>query len=140
MPAVSNKVKSSGVWRFFTVDPDHPKYAKCALCETKVSVGSEDPRYRCTSSLTRHLNRIHPDEMAEEMKTTKKRPADDEPVQIFNLKSKKQRTDMFQQTIPQFVESKMKLPFNSSKAQGFHKSIFEMMIIDTKSKDMIFFH
>ena len=53
-------------------------------------------------------------------------------MQIYKVRSKAQRRDMFQSTIPQWEESKKPLPFNSGKARGIHKSIFELIIIDSQ--------
>ena len=51
-------------------------------------------------------------------------------ISIWKLRSKEQRKEMFQTTIPGWVDSKTMLPFNDARAQRIHKSIFETMVLD----------
>ena len=51
-------------------------------------------------------------------------------ARLYELCPKKRRQGLFQDTIPNWMEAKSMLPFNSDKAQIIHKSIFEWMILD----------
>ena len=52
------------------------------------------------------------------------------PLLLFDINSKKQRIELLQSTIPGWVETSSKIDTNSEKGQKFHKSIFEMIILD----------
>ena len=62
---------------------------------------------------------------AESTPTTRKRPQT-----IFNIRNVKQKMDLFQQTIPGYIESKTMLKDDSERARTFHRSIFEKMVLD----------
>lgn len=51
-------------------------------------------------------------------------------TKISNLKSKAERKEAMSATIKDWIESKTKVAFHSPKGQAFHKSIFEMIIMD----------
>ena len=51
-------------------------------------------------------------------------------AQILTSKSKKERKDMFEFTIPDWIEATNMLDFNSARAQKIHRSIFELFIVD----------
>ena len=51
-------------------------------------------------------------------------------TQLFVLCPQKRRKELFQSTIPNWVEAKTMLPFGSKRAQELHKSIFEQLIMD----------
>ena len=51
-------------------------------------------------------------------------------AKLYELCPKKRRTELFQSTIPGWVEAKTELDFHGPKAQKFHKAIFEHMVID----------
>ena len=51
-------------------------------------------------------------------------------AQLFTLGAKKNRAELFQSTIPNWIETKTMLNFNSEKAQRYHKLIFEQMMLD----------
>ena len=51
-------------------------------------------------------------------------------IKIFNVRSKKERNDMLQMTIPDMKAAREPWPMESIKAQNVHRSIFEMMVID----------
>ena len=59
--------------------------------------------------------------------TSKKREST---VSIYTMCTKKQRQNMFQQTIPDWVESKTMLKFHDPRALRIHKSILEFMLTD----------
>ena len=54
-----------------------------------------------------------------------------------SLRTKQERHNAFQQTIPEWTESQNKMPFNSKKAQEFHLSIFEMLVLDSRPFSMV---
>ena len=97
---MSGRYKSP-VWEFFKPDEENKKFAICTLCKAKVSRGSEIAKNQNTKNLLHHLNFFHADKFKvpktkdndEESATTSqglKRPADDEPVKLFSLRSKKE--------------------------------------------------
>lgn len=51
-------------------------------------------------------------------------------VNIFSLRTQQERNSMFQTTIPGWVASRNPLDFHSLKAQKYHKTIMEQMIVD----------
>ena len=51
-------------------------------------------------------------------------------AQLYNLGAKKNRTELFQSSIPNWIEAKSIMDFNSEKAQRYHKTIFEWMMLD----------
>jgi len=112
------------------------------MCNVKVSRGSDNPKYQSLSGLSSHLKTNHPQiTETNQAKMTNFTATDNcqsesEPVskkrkmQIFDIKSKKQRADMLQCTIPGWVDTNTKIDTNSEKGQKFHKSIFEMILLD----------
>ena len=51
-------------------------------------------------------------------------------LKAYSLCPKKKRGELFQATIPGWVEATTELDFHGPKAQRFHRSIFEMMVTD----------
>ena len=51
-------------------------------------------------------------------------------TELFSLCPQKRRKELFQSTIPGWVEAKSMLAFGSDRAQKLHKSVFEHMIMD----------
>ena len=49
---------------------------------------------------------------------------------IFRLRSKKERSDFLQSSIPDWIEAQTMMDINHPRAQRIHKSIFEWMLID----------
>ena len=130
--------KKSPVWKYFITEANNPRMVQCKICNCKVSRGSEDPRKQGLSGLTSHLKNRHP-EIKLTPENSKSSEGNEEgelnsnkrkTVPIFNIRSKKQRTDMLQSTIPNWVEATSKIDSNSEKGQKFHKSIFEMLVLD----------
>ena len=60
----------------------------------------------------------------------RKRPVPGSSVCIYNLRTKQQRRDMFQATLPECSGSDNLLDIHSRRAQMIHKSIFEEMVMD----------
>jgi hypothetical protein len=134
--------KRSYLWNYFTVSASDSKYACCNLCNVKISRGSNNPKYQSLSGLSSHLKTSHP-QIKEKNQTkitsfteTENCQSESEPVSrkrtmpLFDIKSKKQRTEMLQCTIPGWVDTNSKIDTNSEKGQRFHKSIFEMILLD----------
>ena len=59
-----------------------------------------------------------------------KRSAGGTMSKLYELCPKKRRVELFQSSIPGWVEAKTKLNFHGEKAQKFHKAIFEKCVID----------
>ena len=57
-----------------------------------------------------------------------KRSSDE--ICIWSCRTKKQRTALYQSTIPEWTEPKTMMAHNHAKAQKYHRSIFEMMVLD----------
>ena len=56
---------------------------------------------------------------------------DDDDVEIpKSLRTKGERSNAFQKTIPNWIESRTIMPFNSKKAMEFHQGVFEMIVLD----------
>ena len=51
-------------------------------------------------------------------------------MKLFVLCPQKRRKELFQSSIPDWIEAKTMMDFNSDKAQSYHKSIFEWMMLD----------
>ena len=49
---------------------------------------------------------------------------------IYSMCPKRRRPELFQSTIPNWVEAKTMLKFTSEKAQRYHQHIFEMLVMD----------
>ena len=143
--------KRSPIWRFFEDCPLDPKHAKCKLCNEKISRGSDIPSKRTTKLLDAHLEKYHSKEYSgvkvQKSKSSSMNNGSDEPqpgtssmngsigngdTKISNLKSRAERSAAMSATITDWVESKTKVGFHSEKGQAFHKSIFEMLIMDSQ--------
>ena len=51
-------------------------------------------------------------------------------INIFRLRSKKDRTEFLQSSIPDWIEANTMMDIDHPRAQKIHKSIFEMMLVD----------
>ena len=110
----------------------------------QISRGSSNPREMTTSTLREHLKIVHPEVDINgndqtpgaaggnvtdaESRGSSKRSGT--MAKLYELCPKKNRGELFQSTIPGWVESKTELDFHGAKAQRFHKSIFEMLVLD----------
>ena len=139
--------KRSPIWLYFEEHSSKKRFAVCTICKSLVTRGSEIPSKQTTKALWDHLKK-HPKE--EKIVSDVKAKNASVPTasidganagssidngridEVKALKTKKERHDAFQKTIPDWTESKTKLPFNSPKAQAFHKSVFEFMILDNQ--------
>ena len=141
--------RRSPIWLYFEVKTTDISKAVCKLCKYEVSRGSDIPKKMTTKCLDDHLRKVHQKEhkLVEDLK--KKKSTDNSSMShgstaessmelekgiiagsscsITKLRTKEQRIAAFQTSIPNWVESKTKLPFHSEKAMRFHMSIFEMM-------------
>ena len=137
---MDSKRKTSLVWKYFIIEANNPRIVQCKICNGKVSRGSEDPKKQGLYGLTSHLKNHHPDikltpESSENPKANEEAELNSnkkKAVPIFDIRSKKQRTDMLKFTIPNWVQASSKIDSNSEKGQKFHKSIFEMMVLDLR--------
>ena len=155
--------KRSPVWLYYDVNTANKKYATCKVCKLQVSRGSENSRAQTTKMLHEHLKNAHIEEYKIVLDASNKNlvkndaasasssmsngsvadaSIDDGQVagpSIDNkkLKTKAQRKELFQQTIPDWSESKTMLPLHSKKAQEFHTSVFEMLVVDNRPFSMV---
>ena len=96
------------------------------------------------SNMKYHLLHAHPEVKLVKAPTPSSSSSDttvDEPALIYsrkrtarnsihNIRSKKQKEELFLFTIPGYVQSKAPLPFHNARAQQIHKMIFEQMVMD----------
>ena len=106
---------------------------------SQVSRGSAIPKEMGNSSLIYHIKHVHPEFFKDPDNSESPSPSTSagsslkrgaDTVQIYNVRTKKERRDMFEFTIPDWIEATNTLDFNSARAQKIHKSIFELFIID----------
>ena len=149
--------RRSPIWLYFEVKTTDISKAVCKLCKYEVSRGSDVPKKMTTKCLDDHLTKVHRDESKLVKDLKKKKSTDDSSMShgstvessmesgiiagssssITKLRTKEQRIAAFQTSIPNWVESKTKLPFHSEKAMRFHMSIFEMMMLDCQPFDIV---
>ena len=101
-------------------------------------MGSDKPKIQTTTNLKNHLKAKHFNEFkkfldncdaAKEKKEKRIREEDCDSIPT-SVKNKKQKTDMFQQTIPGYTETVKVWDINSSKGKQFHRDIFEFLVED----------
>ena len=113
----------SPLWDHFEVDPNNTKYVKCTLCGAKISRGSEVPKKQTTAGLKKHLEAKHLEKWTKvfaskkESEKRKKEEMDGEELQILNLRSKRLREAVKENTIPFWAQPTSKLEFHSAEAQ-----------------------
>jgi len=135
--------QKSWVWKHFTISISDPKYVNCKICNGRASRGSDDPKEQTSSGLLSHLKTHHPlvtktspaslttrTPKVPQKEVSKPKENRKKTIPIFNIRSKKQITEMLESTIPNWVETSSKIESNSEKGQKFYKSIFEMIILD----------
>ena len=124
------------MWNFFEVVTGDTKYAKCTICAAKISRGSVIPKSQTTAGLKKHLETKHLEAWTKVVSTKKesekrkKEEIEGEELQILNLRSKKLREAVKENTIPFWAAPTSKLEFHSVEAQKIHKIIFEHLIMD----------
>ena len=102
------------------------------------SLGSDKPKNQTTTNLKAHLRSKHSNQFAIFTKTLeeakirnekriRENDCDTIPTSVAN---KKQKIDLFQQTISGYVESVKLWDINSPKAQEFHRDVFEYLVED----------
>ena len=122
-----------GVWDHFEDSQTDTKFAICKHCHKKISKGSAVISEQTNASLKMHMKGKHSEiAVAETMQSPAGTPSRKRgpSTSIFNMCTKKCRTELFQSTIPGHVEAMTKLKFTSEKAQRLTKSIFEMLVVD----------
>ena len=137
------------MWNHFTVTASDSKYATCNICNSKISRGLHNPKLQSLRRLSSHLRSWHPQLTLKNLLTEKailtttdnpeNIPTSDqlEPLTIkkrtiplFDIRSKWQRTEMLQFTMPGWFDNISKVDSNSEEGLKFHRSIFEMIILD----------
>lgn len=149
--------KRSVVWMYFEENATNKRYAKCKVCHLQV----DRTESRTTKLLFDHLRKWHDDENKVVEDAQKKKKANSSNSSIIgntgessmnhgsdvgssldvvipkSLRSKEERNQAFQLTIPDWTESQNKMPFTSKKALEFHQSVFEMLILDNRPFTMV---
>ena len=110
--------------------------------------GSDKPSRQTTTSLKYHMEHTHPEsysinqvessesgEANADVGNNRKRASGC--MSIFRLRSKKERTDFLQSSIPDWIEANTMLDIDHPRAQKIHKSIFEMMLVDQQPFNMV---
>ena len=106
----------------------------------QVSRGSKDPKNQGTSSLLYHMRKKHPEfdiygkgqaqgqaqsddpsAAAPISQDKRKRVAED--ICIFNVRSKKERVEMFKMSIPDWIQASTMMDANSPRAQMLDKYV-----------------
>ena len=101
------------------------------------------------SALRNHFKAKHEKEIKSKETQASESQSQDAPLQIFDINAdgsrkrknvtildlcaKKNRSELFQSSIPGWIESKTTLKFGSEKAKRMHKSVFEYLVLDLKS-------
>ena len=131
-------INKNPLWQFFIVSEKDKSKAVCQLCGSTLSLGNVLPKFQATTYIKNHLKAKHQNEflrytkILEDSKSSqekRKREFDCESIQS-SLKNKKQKTEIFQQTIPSYVESVKVLDIKHPKALEMHKNIFEFIVED----------
>ena len=118
--------KNSLIWKHFEPDPVELDKARCKLCDEKISRGSKDPQKQTTSTIKRHLERVHVKEFNELFPSNKNTENTEEnnesenapKIKISKLRTQADRKELLKGTIPGWVESKNKLAFDSVRAKA----------------------
>ncbi|OXA40987.1 Zinc finger BED domain-containing protein 4 [Folsomia candida] len=122
---VSN-AKRSGVWMWFKEDEEDKNKAKCNLCSSPISCGTEDRR--STSSMKRHLDARHKKEFKLAF------PKDDvefeEKEMDVAFTSAAKRPKMTQQTIEESLQATKLWDIMDPRAVKIHYAIGEMIAVD----------
>ena len=130
-----NSEKKAPIWQFYVQSDKEKNKAVCKLCGGAFSLGSEKPKLQTTTGLKLHLKSKHQNEFCkfneilEDVKSNKekrKRETDCEVIPT-SVQNKRQKTDLFQQTLPKYVESVKIWDVKSAKAQEFHRDVFECL-------------
>jgi hypothetical protein len=59
-------VASSIAWKYFKVNPKDKTVCICSFCDTIISRGGKTAETFTTTNMMNHLEKFHPEEMAEE--------------------------------------------------------------------------
>ena len=110
------------------------------ILSIQVTRGSDKPSNMTTTSMKVHMENKHPEQYSIPVQSSEKSGATADVgenrkrasagASIFRLRSKKDRKDFLQSSIPDWIESSTIMDKNHPRAQSIHKSILEMMLID----------
>ena len=137
--AGKEKTKSP-IWTYFTAHGVDVKLAVFNMCKESKSLGSVDPRKRTLVNLKDHIKAKHPVEwqvLNKELQSRSDKRLNDESIDVHQIKSKRQRTSLFQSTIPNFVETSRAWDIRSEKALKVRRSIFEFMMLDLQPYSIV---
>ena len=113
VPTESNQIseKKGPIWQFFSQSNIEKNKAICKLCGGALSLGSDKLKNQTITGLKIHLKSKHQNEFSkftqilEDVKLSKekrKRETDSEVIPT-SVQNKKQKIDLFQQTLPKYV-------------------------------------
>ena len=109
---------------------------------SQVSRGSANSKTQSLGSLKWHLEKVHPDINLDSAGPSQNEPSSSSSgtgitgkrssgeICIWSCRSKVQRTALYQSSIPEWIAPKTMLGINSPKAQKYHRSIFERIVLD----------
>lgn len=154
--------KRSPCWIYFDEIATNKRFAQCKLCPLQVDRTQSrttkllfdhlrrwhstefkliDPKKKkaANSSMDNNGNNSRPESSnnnganANAGSSSMNMEDDDDDFEIpKTLRTKNDRQVAFQRTIPNWIESRTIMPFNSKKAMDFHQSIFEMFVLDNR--------
>ena len=141
----SNNSNKNPIWQYFCLLETDNSKATCHLCGSNLSLGSIKPKNQTTTNIKNHLKSKHLNEFTkfiknmEDMKSkAEKRIRDMDCKELpHSVKNKKQKVEMFQQTIPGYVAETEEWDIHSNKAQEIHKDIFIMLVDDMQPWSMV---
>ena len=106
----------------------------------QISRGSANAKYQTTTNLINHLRKQHPGTKLEENSSSTPTESTSGVGQlghkrkstfnVFKIRNKEQRTELYQNTIPDWVEAKTMMKMKSDRAQKLHKTLFERLVLD----------
>ena len=145
-PENTSANKKAPIWIFFTTSEQAKSRAVCTLCGGNYSLGSDKAKFQTTTNLKNHLKSKHHTEFTkflkiveDEKERKEKRSREDDCADTIpnSVANKKQKIELFQQTLPKYVDSVKIWDIKSAKAQEFHKDVFEFLVEDMQPWSMV---
>ena len=146
--------KSSALWDYFVEKKEDFTFVICKVpdCGKEISRGKTGvPRGGLGNFGMKNHLKSHTEEYAqfrkkeklkaeavfEKSKAEQEASEVEETVQIFKLNTHKRRENFFQQTLPDWVDSRNPYDFHDRRSKEKHKGIITMMITDLKPFSMV---
>ena len=146
--------KSSPLWDYFKEKEEDYTFTICQVsgCGKEISRGKTGAlrsalgNFGMKNHLKTHVDeykqfrgkeKAKADAIFDNSKAKKDASEVEETVQIFKLNSQKKRESFFQQTLPDWVETRNHYDFHDRRAKEKHKGVITMMITDLKPFSMV---